>query len=122
MEKQLLILVLFVLLLAGCERKEHTKSSDNQGMSTYLDSLPHSNRYEFIKNESIAGNLAVFEQYESKDSRKLIFVCGGVSAFSVNAFWDLDINSQNEAERFAAENCDQSAVLLGYKTEEEYRF
>lgn len=95
---------------------------NDQGMSTYLDSLPNSNRYEFVKKESNSENLAVFTQYESKDSRKLIFVCGGLNAFSVNAYWDLDIKSQKEAERFAAENCDQSAVLLGYTIEREYRF
>jgi len=89
----------------------------------FWDLLPEKDRYNWIKDQSSAGNLEMFQIYEEKTSFKVLNVCADFSGWRVMAHWDLDIKDEQDAFDVASESCvGGRAVLLGYSTDQEYRF
>jgi hypothetical protein len=92
------------------------------------DQLPKERKYEFIKANSISQNLDVFKQYESIKSKKVIFLCFPNSiSFKVEAKWDLDFKTQQDAEKIAKDACIKSSsteryVVIGFKLKDEFKF
>lgn len=92
------------------------------------DQLPKEGKYEFIKANSISQNLDVFKQYESENSKKVIFLCFPNSiTFKLQAKWNLEIKTQKDAEMIAKDACLKSSateryVLIGFKLKDELKF
>lgn len=92
------------------------------------DQLPKEGKYEFIKANSVSQNLDVFRQYESAKSKKVIFLCFPNSiTFKLQAKWDLEIKTKNDAEMIAKDACLKSSsteryVVIGFKLKDEIKF
>lgn len=90
------------------------------------DELPRIGRYEYIKKDSLPGNLKIFEEYEKSKTRKVIYVCvHGAGRYSVRAQWDLEITTKRDAEKLAQQDCSEALagfVLLAYMSKREFRY
>ena len=98
-----------------------------QNVKGILEELPKKDKYGYIKKNSLAENLSVFNQYEAQKSDKVIFICiPNFISFRLEAYWDLDeIRNKADAEKFAAKECAASSsgyVLLGYSIRSEFKF
>ena len=92
------------------------------------DNMPPKGKYEYIKKQSVLQNIELFNTYEEKKSKKVIFICIPNSVmFKVGAVWGLDFIDRKSANRIAKQACLDSSsteryVVLGYKSKNEIKY
>lgn len=100
-------------------------SNANAEGESVQQQLPKNGKYQFIKKDSIPANEKIFQIYESEKSKKVIFICTpSFFSYTVNALWDLEIKSKNQAEQVASKYCGERLsgyALLGYKINKDIK-